>query len=120
MNICDLTEQYLQVKNIAKIVKDDILESIVIDLSDDHTIILSVNIDTDELILMIGKFSGNSQKVVSILSNYQDLILIRSWIMNNHLGYQDAIQFEFFDKQNLVSRYIQFMVTSSEIEIYEF
>lgn len=120
MNIYDLTEQYLHVKNIAKMMNDDILESIIIDLSDNHSIILSVDINTDELILKIDQFIGKSQNLISILPNFHDLILIRGWMMSNHLGYYDAIQLEFFDKQNSVSKYIQFMVTSSEIEIYDF
>lgn len=120
MNIKELTEQYLQITNIEKITDDDIITHIIIALSNNTAINISVDIDTDELIFSINQFITSTKKSIPILQHIKEKTLIRSWVMYNHMGYQDAIQFEFFDKQNGTSHFVQLMVISSEIFVYEF
>lgn len=81
---------------------------------------MSVDVDTDELMLTNNELSINHQHRISILADLKGLTLIRSWVMRNHLGYQDAIQFELFDKQKAISKFVQFMIVASEIEYYQF
>lgn len=120
MNICDITEQYLEIQDVMAVVNDDMMDIVIIILSNNHMIVMSVDGDTDELVLTNNEPSINHQHRISILADLKGLTLIRSWVMCNHLGYQDAIQFELFDKQKAISKLVQFMVVSSEVEYYQF
>lgn len=120
MNICDITEQYLEIQDVMAVVNDDMMDIVIIILSNNHMMVMSVDGDTDELVLTNNEPSINHQHRISILADLKGLTLIRSWVMCNHLGYQDAIQFELFDKQKAISKLVQFMVVSSEVEYYQF
>lgn len=121
MNICDITEQYLEIQDVMAVINDDMIDdAVIIILSNNHMIVMSVDGDTDELVLTNNEPSINHQHRISILADLKGLTLIRSWVMCNHLGYQDAIQFELFDKQKAISKLVQFMVVSSEVEYYQF
>lgn len=120
MNICDITEQYLEIQDVMAVVNDDMMDIVIIILSNNHMVVMSVDGDTDELVLTNNEPSINHQHRISILADLKGLTLIRSWVMCNHLGYQDAIQFELFDKQKAISKLVQFMVVSSEVEYYQF
>lgn len=120
MNICDITEQYLEIQDVMAVVNDDMMDIVIIILSNNHMIVMSVDGDTDELMLTNNEPSINHQHQISILADLKGLTLIRSWVMRNHLGYQDAVQFELFDKQKAISKFVQFMVIASEIEYYQF
>lgn len=96
------------------------IDSIIILLSNGDTIDISVDIDTDELIIKINQSIANTKKSIPILQNIIGATLIRSWVMCNHMGYQDAIQFEFLDKQSEIGYFVQLMAISSEIFVYDF
>lgn len=120
MNIHEITEQYLAIQDVIAVINDDMIDAVIIILSNNHMMVMSVDVDTDELMLTNNELSINHQHRISILADLKGLTLIRSWVMRNHLGYQDAIQFELFDKQKAISKFVQFMIVASEIEYYQF
>lgn len=118
--LTELTEQYAKVHNIVKIINDDMVDGVIVYLNNQTAIIVSVDVDTDELKIIINQSAISPLNAISILPKVQGLILIRTWVMQNHKGYQDAIQFEFFDKECGDTHFVQLMAISSEIVVYAF
>jgi len=89
--------------------------------SNEFSLNLSVNTDTDELLCSIDETIStdcvDGKVIFPELENFYGLYPIFSWIMDNNRGYFDSIQIEFIPEKN-IEYILQFKVSASNIEIY--
>ena len=75
--------------------------------------------DTDELIVSTS-FILNQQctQPLSALQDVYGYFLIRTWLMYNHKGYQDALQLEFYHPDKSQTHFIQIYVEASSLTLF--
>ena len=75
--------------------------------------------DTDELV--VSTSSELNQQCSQPLTALQDVygyFLIRTWLMHNHKGYQDALQLEFYHPDKSQTHFIQIYVEASSLTLF--
>ena len=75
--------------------------------------------DTDELVVSTS-FILNQQctQPLSALQDVYGYFLIRTWLMYNHKGYQDALQLEFYHPDKSQTHFIQIYVEASSLTLF--
>lgn len=119
MDLTEFSENALVLTEIFAI-KDDIgnYEKVYFIFDEVNFLIIDVDWNTDEVIILFEKIF-NDKGFISILPNFYGITFIRSWLMVNHKGYQDAIQLEFWDKTNKEGKFLQIQAVASHLNIYE-
>ena len=80
---------------------------------------LFVEQDTDELVVSTSLVLN--QQCTQTLAALQDVygyLLIRTWLMHNHKGYQDALQLEFYHPDKSQTHSIQIYVKASSLTLF--
>ena len=75
--------------------------------------------DTDELVVSTSLVLN--QQCTQTLAALQDVygyLLIRTWLMYNHKGYQDALQLEFYHPDKSQTHFIQIYVEASSLTLF--
>ena len=75
--------------------------------------------DTDELVVSTSLVLN--QQCTQTLAALQDVygyLLIRTWLMHNHKGYQDALQLEFYHPDKSQTHSIQIFVKASSLTLF--
>ena len=75
--------------------------------------------DTDELVVSTSLVLN--QQCTQTLAALQDVygyLLIRTWLMHNHKGYQDALQLEFYHPDKSQTHSIQIYVKASSLTLF--
>jgi hypothetical protein len=119
MNLFELTESYTRILGLIKSVDDNDISQVSIFFSNRKKLIISINIDTDELNFQIYDIE---EEIISCENEFSYLInckLIRSWIMSNHKDYQDALQIEVVEDSFEIGYIIQFIAEASSIQIFK-
>ena len=75
--------------------------------------------DTDELVVSTS-FVLNQQctQPLTALQDVYGYFLIRTWLMHNHKGYQDALQLEFYHPGKSQTHFIQIYVVASSLALF--
>ena len=119
MNLFELTESYTRILGLIKSVDDNDISQVSIFFSNRKKLIISINIDTDELNFQIYDIE---EEIISCENEFSYLInckLIRSWIMSNHKDYQDALQIEVVEDSFEIGYIIQFIAEAASIQIFK-
>lgn len=120
MDLAEFTDNVLTLTAIfAK--KDEIgkIEQVYFHFDNTHALEIDVDWDTDEVIIGFGKIQTLGENFIPIFTQFYEMNLIRTWLMTNHKGYQDAIQFEFWAKAGGQDGFFQLQAVASTLYIYE-
>ncbi|MDR2862341.1 MAG: hypothetical protein LBV54_00475 [Puniceicoccales bacterium] len=97
-------------------------EKIFVSFEDKMSLLLTANCDTDEFIINGEHFTPDGMidllSLYPALSDIKESVLLWTWEMNNHQGYFDAIQFEFWNKTLKKELILQLKITASSIYMY--
>lgn len=120
MDLTEFSENALVLTGVFAI-KNDIGRYEKVSFTFDKVNFLTVDVDwdTDEVIITFEKTLNSEEGLVSILPDFYGITFIRSWLMVNHQGYQDAIQLEFWDNTNKESKFLRIQSVASHLYIYE-
>lgn len=75
--------------------------------------------DTDKLVVSTS-FLLNQQctQALTALQDVYGYFLIRTWLMYNHKGYQDALQLEFYHPDKPQTHFVQIYVEASRLTLF--
>ena len=75
--------------------------------------------DTDELVVS-NSFVLNQQctQTLTALQDVYGYLLIRTWLIHNHKGYQDALQLAFYHPDKSQTHFVQIYVEANSLTLF--
>ena len=119
MDLLNFTEEAGMFTDVRAWTDDGNVRALTLHFANNTQLHIFVEQDTDELV--VSTSSVLNQQCTQILTTLQDVygyLLIRTWLMHNHKGYQDALQLEFYHPDKSQTHFIQIYVVASSLTLF--
>ena len=119
MDLLNFTEEAGRFIDVRAWTDDGDVRALTLHFANNTQLHIFVEQDTDELV--VSTSSVLNQQCTQTLTALQEVygyFLIRTWLMRNHKGYQDALQLEFNHPDKPQPHFIQIYVEASSLTLF--
>ena len=119
MDLLNFTEDAGMFTDVRAWINDGDVCALTLHFENNRQLLIFVEQDTDELV--VSTSSVLNQQCTQTLTALQDVygyLLIRTWLMHNHKGYQDALQLAFYHPDKSQTHFVQIYVEANSLTLF--
>ena len=119
MDLLNFTEEAGRFTDVRAWTDDGNARALTLHFANNTQLLIFVEQDTDELVVSTSSVLNHQcSQPLTALQEVYGYFLIRTWLMHNHKGYQDALQLEFYHPDKSQTHFVQIYVEASSLTLF--
>ena len=119
MDLLNFTEDAGMFTGVRAWIDDGDVCALTLHLENNRQLLICVENDLDELVISTSNLLNHKcTQPLTALQHVYGYFLTRTWLMQNHKGYQDALQLEFNHPDNPQTHFVQIYVQASSLTLF--